>query len=57
MARREHGEAEEHESANDVGTISPLLRQGQYDVTALQFLLGVLEQSHETFLRAGLDET
>lgn len=57
VARWQHREAEKHESANDVGPISPLFRQGQYDVTALQLLLGVLQQSHKSLFGAGLDET
>lgn len=57
MTRWQNGEAEEHEGANDVSAIGPILGQGQNDVTALQFFLGVLQKSHESFLGAGLDET
>lgn len=56
MARRQNRETEKHESANDVGAVGPVFRQGQDDVATLQFLFGVLEQGDESFLRARLHQ-
>jgi len=57
MTRWQNREAKEHEGANDVSAIGPILGQSQNDVTALQFFLGVLQKCHESFLGTGLDET
>jgi len=56
MSGRQDGEAEEHESADDVVAILAVFSQGQDDVAAQQLLFGVLEQGDESFFGPGLDE-